>query len=526
MRNKKSLTLPPPRSPIHFGPVSNGEYLPRAANPRDALAERLVHRIAAVQARRLGVDRRTFLASPCGMAAALLVINHLGGCGGSSGGGVALDAMLDLGPGADLGGGGAEVDGGPEIASDGGYEVTPEMLCDPDAARAVLSGDQFVFDVQTHHVDASEDAPWLANNLGFKLLFDYFAAGLDCPEKDYRCFSQQAYIHEVFVKSDTTVAALTGVPAMDAANPLTNAQIASTRELVDQLAGSQRMVSHAMVLPDLGGAALDGMQALFEAHGPSAWKVYTPWTAQGGGWWLDDPAVGLPFLQQAQDLGVGIICAHKGIPLPGFSEVHASPKDVGPAALAFPDLQIVVYHSAWDADFAEGPYDPQGGGIDRLVKTLEASGIAPNENVWAELGGAWHSLMTRPTEAAHALGKLLKHVGEDRVLWGTDCIWFGSPQPQIEAFRAFQIPESLQEAHAYPALTAEVKAKVLGLNAASLYGIDPEATRCSLRGDWIDARRAATAAAGLPAQLTPAVYGPTSRRQFFAMLARRGGKPA
>ena len=47
--------------------------------------------------------------------------------------------------------------------------------------------------------------------------------------------------------------------------------------------------------------------------------------------------------------------------------------------------------------------------------------------------------------AAHVVGKLLKYVGEDRVLWGTDSIWFGSPQDQIQAFRAFQISEEFQE---------------------------------------------------------------------------------
>ena len=55
-----------------------------------------------------------------------------------------------------------------------------------------------------------------------------------------------------------------------------------------------------------------------------------------------------------------------------------------------------------------------------------------------------------PDQAAHALGKLLRYVGEDNVLWGTDAIWYGSPQPQIMAFRAFQITEDLQAALRLP----------------------------------------------------------------------------
>ncbi len=80
-------------------------------------------------------------------------------------------------------------------------------------------------------------------------------------------------------------------------------------------------------------------------------------------------------------------------------------------------------------------------------------------------------LMSKPHEAAHALGKLFKYVGQDNVLWGTDSIWYGSPQDQIQAFRAFQIAESLQEAQGYPAITDTLRAKVFGLNAARVYGV-------------------------------------------------------
>jgi uncharacterized protein len=61
-------------------------------------------------------------------------------------------------------------------------------------------------------------------------------------------------------------------------------------------------------------------------------------------------------------------------------------------------------------------------------------------------------------------------VGEDNVLWGTDSIWYGSPQDQIQAFRTFQIHESLREAQGYPALDARLRAKVFGLNALKPYG--------------------------------------------------------
>ena len=120
----------------------------------------------------------------------------------------------------------------------------------------------------------------------------------------------------------------------------------------------------------------------------------------------------------------------------------------------------------------EGPYDPNGGGVDRLVRTLQDAGIAPGANVYAELGSTWFNVMRDPDQAAHVLGKLLVAVGPDNVVWGTDSIWYGSPQTQIEAFRAFEITEEYQEQFGYPALTPELKRKILGVNGATLYGVD------------------------------------------------------
>ena len=141
--------------------------------------------------------------------------------------------------------------------------------------------------------------------------------------------------------------------------------------------------------------------------------------------------------------------------------------------------------------------------------------------MYAELGSTWQNLIAKPVEAQHAIGKLLLHLGPDRILWGTDSIWYGSPQAQIEAFRTFEISQELQDQYGYPALTAEAKAKILGLNAAALYGIDPEATLCEIRDDQLAARKAEL---DRPATRLSA-YGPRTRREFFAFLRGRGGVP-
>jgi hypothetical protein len=95
------------------------------------------------------------------------------------------------------------------------------------------------------------------------------------------------------------------------------------------------------------------------------------------------------------------------------------------------------------------------------------------KNTYAELGTTWaSSIVTFPTVAAHIMGQLLKFMGPDRIVFGSDSVWYGSPQWQIEAMWRFQIPEEMQRKYGYPEFTEEHKRKILGLNSARLYGID------------------------------------------------------
>ena len=112
--------------------------------------------------------------------------------------------------------------------------------------------------------------------------------------------------------------------------------------------------------------------------------------------------------------------------------------------------------------------------------------------MYAELGSTWRSVMGRPTEAAHVLGKLLVAFGEDRVVWGTDSIWYGAPQDQIQAFRTFQISPEFQERFGYPELTPELKAKILGRTSATLYGVEPITTGCQISDEEMQQMRLAS----------------------------------
>jgi uncharacterized protein len=111
---------------------------------------------------------------------------------------------------------------------------------------------------------------------------------------------------------------------------------------------------------------------------------------------------------------------------------------------------------------------------------------------------------------------LLKYLGEDRILWGTDAIWYGSPQDQIQAFRAFEISPEFQERFGYPALTAAIKRKIFGLNAARVYGIDPAEIKKAQRFDPVARARLEYRNAPSPSHLT---YGPRTPAELKRLLA-------
>jgi predicted TIM-barrel fold metal-dependent hydrolase len=299
-----------------------------------------------------------------------------------------------------------------------------------------------------------------------------------------------------------------------------------TRRLADALAtpGAERVILHDVIAPNFGDLSmrLDEMEQTADTGEVSAFKVYTAWGPNRQGYALDDPAIGIPVVEKARDLGITTICGHKGLPLLEFDRSHNDPRDMVAMSRMFPDMDFVIYHGAWERETRERAYDPGAAraGVDSLVRALAEFGVGPNENVYAELGTTWREVLSRPDEAAHVLGKLLRYVGEDNVLWGTDAVWYGSPQPQIMAFRAFQIGEDYQEQFGYPALTDELKRKVFGLNAAGLFGVDVNDTRCAMDADQLATARLEHASLVDEGAITTPwqARGPMSRREVLSWL--------
>jgi hypothetical protein len=485
------------RLPLPAGPVSNGEFVPAAATPTDKAINRLIRSSIDAGARRIGVDRRRFLQG-AGAVAASLAVFELAGCSSSH----QLSARHTHG---------------------GTFKVPPPE--DTAACAQALNGTgEFVFDVHTHHVVPT--GPWVQNapeTTG--LVLSMLPA--DCTDADrLDCVDRANYLHDLFLASDTTVAVLSDVPNSGPANaPIPYPEALDTQRITNQLTGGglNRVLVENIIAPNVGpvGATLDEMTGAVESGPPVAFKVYTAWSPSGQGYSLEDPAVGLPTVQHAHDLGVKVFVAHKGLPLVNFDPAFNHPGDIVAVSRQFPDMNFVVYHAAWDPSHDEGPYDPTATiGIDTLLAALDNYHVPVNDNVWVDVATLWRQLLTQPDQAAHAIGKLLKRVGEQRVLWGTDAIWYGSPEPQIMAMRAFQISAEFQDTYGYPALTDDIKGGMFGLNAASLFGIDPAAQRCGLTTDPLTANIEESAElrreGALPSAWAP--RGPTTRREILSWL--------
>jgi predicted TIM-barrel fold metal-dependent hydrolase len=254
-----------------------------------------------------------------------------------------------------------------------------------------------------------------------------------------------------------------------------------------------------------------------------AFKTYTQWGPDGKGFFMTDD-VGIAFCERARKVGVHNIAIHKGLPFGQKSYEHSTSRDIGPIAKRFPDINFLIYHSGYVIGKDEGPYDLQRtDGIDSLVTSVLSAGVKPNSNVYAELGSTWRFLSMRdPTSAAQAMGKLFKYIGEDNVLWGTDSIWYGSPQDQIQAFRTFQIADELRDKHGYPKMTPALRAKVFGLNAAKPYKLSPADIRRETESDAVARSRVAYAETPNPSFAT---YGPRTRREFLNLRQWHGAGP-
>lgn len=442
--------------------VSNEEFPPIPQTPPQRHVEQLMEEFAEKTSRSLGVNRRDFLKTTGGMAVAFLAMNS------------AFGRFFDI------------------------LEVE---AADP-AAFAERSGHPpFIFDIQTHYVsrgydplntEASRKGAVAKDRLlgirkrALEMGSNPKLAGDKGTMEDLDWVN---FIKEVFLDSDTALALISTPPGpypQEAVVP--PKEMTHIRNELNRLTDSRRMLAHGLVTPQLGKADLDFMEMQAEALKVDAWKCYTGHPPKGfeQGWFLDDEKIAYPALEKARSLRIPRICVHKGLPL-GPVEDFNHPRDLIKAAKDFPDLNFLTYHSGFKSARTVQDAFKRTGDIPWTSEFCRMKEAEPGiNNIYMEMGSTFAQLVSlHPELCAHLLGQILQAFGEDHVLWGTDSIWYGSPQWQIEAFRRFQIPDALIEKHGYPSLTKEIKAKIFGLNGARVFGVDVTATRNAVPADYL-----------------------------------------
>lgn len=441
-------------TPIPTQVVSNEEFYPMPQTQDQKRVEMRINQMADHYAKRLGLSRRNFLKTSGGMAVAFMALNQVFG---------------------------------------NYFQVDAAEAAETEAYKELWPKNQFIFDVQTHHVRAGGQEP-----LFFRKLSGRFNKELEGVEPQAGDLQFKNYTKEIFFDSETMVACISGVPSklLDVINV---DEMVAARNALNDLAGSQRMLSHGLVGPYWPNF-LEEIERQATVLKVDAWKCYTgvPNLKDGSEytWTMDDEALIYPFYEKIKQLGITTVCVHKGLPLPGSDIKGTHPADMKKAALDHPEIDFIVYHSAFKAANYELPpgdaFIGENGYLEwttDLVRDREANpGMT---NVYMELGTTFgHTVITHPKICGHLLGQVIRAFGADHVIFGTDSIWWGTPQWQIEAFRRFQIPQELQDEFGYAPITDEDKAKILGLNAAKLFNVDVDAVRNAFPDDGLSRLKA------------------------------------
>ena len=439
------------RLPLPPSIVSNGEFTPPRQSQKLRQYESLMLERAGTQAKSGGVSVQEWCRTPMAMAGAFEIMNQL---------------FMPQ------------------------FQVTKGETTDAEEAQARSKrlSQQFVFDDQVHFLREDADPQYFEPLTG---LIELSAEILELPYKGQFKFEQIQFAHflkAIFLDSDTKVALLSGAPS-EGVPMLTNDQMAAARTAVNSIVGERRLLTHAVMGPGHDGW-LDEIDRVHAELKPNGWKGYTvgePFSPSDNRYRLDDEELMYPAYERMQKAGVRNVCIHKGLLpenadeiMPG-AEAFAKVDDVGKAARDWPGLNFIIYHAAYrtipqptEAELVRFEQDGRIDWVSDLAEIPQKYGVS---NVFADIGASFaFTVLTHPRLAAAMIGMLVKGLGGDHVLWGTDSVWYGSPQWQIEAFRRLIMPPDLIERFGFEDLgsdESQLRQAILGGNAARLYAVDP-----------------------------------------------------
>lgn len=280
------------------------------------------------------------------------------------------------------------------------------------------------------------------------------------PYETFVKYSEEKMMEDIFVKGYVDMAIFQPVFLTDFYKNGFG-DIEGNAALVKKYPG--RLIGNGSFDPRDGDRGLEYLEYLAHTHGVQGVKLYTAeWRGDSKGYKLSDPWC-QKYLEKCQQLGIRNIHVHKGPTILPLNRDAFDVADIDDAATSFPQLNFIVEHC----------------GLPRLE---DFCWIATQEkNVYGGLAVAIPFIHSRPRYFAEIISELLYWIGEDRILFGSDyAIW--EPDWLIEKFMAFSIPDDIAQ-ETGTQLTLPIKKKILGENAARLYGINIEEQKKKLQGD-------------------------------------------
>ena len=323
----------------------------------------------------------------------------------------------------------------------------------------------FIFDCVIHRVDLS-DENLATDRTDTEPVIDWIVTAgkaLQAPEYHKlnfrRRFSIEDMYQMVFVDAPTDMAMVQVVPQFEWFKTF-YAPVQLQHELVT--AYPDRLVFCGGVDPLHRGLdqALEDLEYQIQGLGARSIKFYNGHVPHG--WRCDDEKVAYPMYEKCRELGVNVIQFHKGLPFGTGNIEEMHPGDLQKAARDFPDMTFVLHHLAM-------PY---------VDEAISIGSRFPN--VYLALSANLQLILTAPRDVVTQLGKCLRDVGSERLLWGSEAALSGGPMPYLKAFMEMQMPADLREGFGYPEITRRDRENILGLNFARLMGVDVEAKKREL----------------------------------------------
>lgn len=320
----------------------------------------------------------------------------------------------------------------------------------------------FIIDGHTHLWDGSKEN--IANVHGQQFIDCFYGYHQALSPKDqvwpkdkFDKYGPEQYHQDLFVDGPDDMAILQPTYLTDFYR---NGFNTTEQNAVLKARHPDRIILNGAWDPRDGEAGLDALEALHAKHKIKGVKLYTAeWRGDSRGYKLTDK-MAYRYFEKCEKLGIRNIHVHKGPTIIPLDRDAFDVADIDHVATDFQGLNFIVEHC----------------GLPRLD---DFCWIAVQEtNVYGGLAVALPFIHARRDYFTNVISELLFWLGEDKLLFGSDYgIW--TPRWLVEQFMAYELPEQVKQDKGVN-LTLESKKKILGLNAARLYGIDIAAQKARL----------------------------------------------